>query len=277
MVVRDAALAQRWFGVTEPEPGVHTIEEPLHRERVKSYLIVGMERALLLDTGMGVGDIRAVVRELTALPIVVVNSHAHWDHVGGNWQFAPESEILIHRAEAAALRGGVANDRLRRAFAPEHLTGPLPPGFDALTFAIPGTSPTRELDGGETIDLGGRSLTVIHAPGHSSGGIVLYDEANAALFSTDVAYPDALYCFAEDGDLDAYRRSMSRLAELARSLRAVYPAHGESPMAPSLLPRMRDALDEIASGRAPDEVVDGIARYGDDGFAVLVARGRVGR
>ncbi len=276
-MTREAQLVQGWFGVAEPEPGVYAIEEPFHEERVKSYLIVGTERALLLDTGMGVGDIRSVVRGLTNLPIVVVNSHAHWDHVGGNRLFAAESDILIHRAEAAALIQGVSNDRLRRAFTPEHLSGPLPPGFDVQTFAIPGTTPTGELHGGETIDLGGRSLAVIHAPGHSSGGILLHDEADGTLFSTDVAYPGELYCFADDADLDAYRRSMTRLAELALSLRAVYPSHGDSPMEPMLLPRMRDALDEIAAGREPDGIEDGIARYRYDGFSVLVAGGQVDR
>lgn len=276
-MVQNAALLQGWFGVSEPEPGVYTIEEPLHEERVKSYLIIGADRALLLDTGMGVGDIHSVVRAVTALPVVVVNSHAHWDHVGGNRHFAAESDILIHRTEAPALKRGVANERLRRAFAPGHLSGPLPPNFDVRTFAIPGTSATRELVGGETIDLGERSLAVIHAPGHSAGGIVLHDETNGVLFSTDVAYPGELYCFGDDADLAAYRRSMTRLAALTRLLRAVYPSHGDSPMDPALLPRMRDALGEIAAGRHSNGIDHGVTRHGYDGFAVLVAKELVGR
>jgi len=264
-------LAQGWFEVRRPEPGVFTIVEPLHAEEVKSSLVVGDERAVLIDTGMGVGDIRALVEALTDRPLTVVNSHAHWDHIGGNHLFAPDTDILIHEAEAAPLAAGVGNAKLRQAFAPEHLRGRLPPGFDVESVVIPPTPATRTLHGGETLDLGGRTLEVIHAPGHSPGGIVLLDRANGVLFGTDVAYPHDLYCFGKESDLSAYRATMTRLAELAPSLRVVYSCHGPSPMDPALLPRMRDALDAIAAGRSPDEVGDGVARHAFAGFAVLVA------
>jgi glyoxylase-like metal-dependent hydrolase (beta-lactamase superfamily II) len=126
------------------------------------------------------------------------------------------------------------------------------------------------LRGGERFDLGERALDVIHAPGHSPGGIVLLDRANGVLFSTDVAYPCALYAFGSQTDLAAYRRSMTLLADLAASLRAVYPSHCGSPMSPALLPAMRDALEAIAAGRPPDGVDGDRARHGCAGFSVLV-------
>lgn len=265
------ALVQDWFAVTNPEPGIFTIEEPLHDEEVKSSLIVGTERALLIDTGMGVGDIRAVVESLTDRPITVVNSHSHWDHVGGNHLFEDGStEIWIHAAERAELEAGVPAGELAEALAPEYLRGPLPPGFDPATFAIPPGRATGLLHGGEVFDLGGRALEVIHAPGHSPGGIVLLDRAGGVLFSTDVAYPCALYAFGRHADLTVYRRTMAMLAELAPSLRAAYASHCAGPMHPALLPRMRDALVEIAAGRAPESVTDEYARHEFDGFSVLV-------
>ena len=269
-------LAQGWFEVRRPEPGVFTIGEPLHVEDVKSSLVVGDERAVLIDTGMGVGDIRALVGELTDRPVTVVNSHAHWDHVGGNHLFAGEAEILIHEAEAADLAAGVGNAKLREAFAPEHLRGSLPPGFDVERVVFPPTPATRTVRGGETLDLGGRTLEIVHAPGHSPGGIVLLDRANGVLFGTDVAYADALYCFGEEADLGVYRATMARLAALAPALRVVYSCHGPSPMDPALLPRMRDALDAVAAGRPADGVGDGVARHNFDGFAVLVPAGEAG-
>lgn len=69
-------LEQGWFDVRQPEPGVFVIEEPLHEERVNSFLVVGSDRAVLIDTGKGVGDIRALVEGLTDRPVTVVNSHA---------------------------------------------------------------------------------------------------------------------------------------------------------------------------------------------------------
>jgi glyoxylase-like metal-dependent hydrolase (beta-lactamase superfamily II) len=265
-----SGLVQGWFAVTNPEPGVYTIEEPLHDQEVKSSLVVGTERALLIDTGMGVGNIRALVESLTDRPITVVNSHAHWDHVGGNHLFQDgATEIWIHAAERAALEAGVAANVLTWWFGPDQLRGPLPPGFDPAGFSIPPGHPTGTLHGGETFDLGGRVLEVIHAPGHSPGGIVLLDRAGGVLFSTDLAYPDSLYAFDEEADFPAYRRTLSLLADLAPDLRVVYPSHGRSPMDPALLPKMRDALDEIAAGRPPDAVADDRVRHDFDGFAIL--------
>jgi len=272
-VVDPERLVQGWFEVRRPEPGIITIVEPLHEEEVKSYLITGSARSVLIDTGMGVGDIHSLVRGLTDLSLTVVNSHAHWDHIGGTHQFAGEAEILIHRAEAADLERGVDNDRLRRFLAPDRLRGPFPPAFDLSSAVIPDAHPTGLLQGGEAIDLGDRTLEILAAPGHSPGGVVLLDRQNGILFSTDAAYPGALYAQLDHSDLEVYRGTMRMLAGLAPSIRTVYPAHDESPMDPMLLPAMADALDAIALGRAPDDVSGRTARHLFAGFSVLTAAG----
>jgi len=271
--VEEERLAQGWFEVRRPEPGVVTIVEPLHEEEVKAYLVSGSTRSVLIDTGMGVADIRSLVQGLTDLPLTVVNSHAHWDHIGGTHQFVGDAEILVHTAEAEDLERGITNDSLRRFLAPDRLRGAFPPGFDLSSAVIHGARPTRLLHGGEAIDLGGRTLEVLATPGHSPGGIVLLDRANGILFSTDAAYPGALYAQLDHSDLEAYRRTMHMLAELTPSLRTVYPSHDESPMDPMLLPAMADALDAIVRGRAPDEVSGLTARHLFDGFSVLTTAG----
>lgn len=241
---------QDWFDVQPVAPGVYAIAEPYHAEHVISYLIEGEDQAVLLDTGMGVGDLAALVWAITTRPISVINSHAHWDHIGANWRF---DEIAIHRAEAHWLPLGVSNEELAPWFGPESLTRQPPPPFDRATFAIPASRATRFLDGGEQIELGNRRLDIIHAPGHSPGGIVLLDEANGLLFSTDVAYPAPLYAFGEDTDWPAYLQSMQLLAELSPSLKQVFGSHDSHEMAPGMLIAMRDALNAIDAGREPDE------------------------
>src|ERR1700716_162819 len=77
-----------WFEVYRIRPGVFAIYEPHQFEEVISYLILGKRRALLFDTGLGVGAISQVVRQLTPLPITVLNSHTHFDHTGGNAELA---------------------------------------------------------------------------------------------------------------------------------------------------------------------------------------------
>ncbi len=76
-----------WFEVYRVQPEVLAIYEPGQFEEVVSYLIIGGQRALLFDTGLGIGDIHRLATGLTELPVVVLNSHSHYDHIGGNHQF----------------------------------------------------------------------------------------------------------------------------------------------------------------------------------------------
>lgn len=263
-------LVQGWFRVSEPEPGVFAIEEPLHDEQVASYLIVGEERALLIDAGMGVGDIRAVVEGITSLPVTLLVSHAHFDHVGDAWRFAGDCPVLVHPLEAERLRAGTPNARLRRFFEPRYVLGPLPDGYDPETATIPGVEPSGFVNGGDVIDLGGRALEIIHAPGHEEGLLALLDRANRLLFSTDVVYAGQIYAHMPGSDLAAYLDTMTRLAALAPDIDAVYPAHNERPIAPESLPRLADALAAITAGRAPDEKAQQADIHRIDGLTVLV-------
>src|ERR1700740_3565657 len=79
--------ADPWFEVYKVRPGIFAIYEPHQLEEVISYLILGNDKAVLFDTGMGISNIQAVVAGLTKLPVSVVNSHTHNDHVGNNWRF----------------------------------------------------------------------------------------------------------------------------------------------------------------------------------------------
>ena len=86
-ILERVPVSDPWFEVYKPAPNVFAIYEPHQAEETIGYLIVGEKRALLFDTGMGISDIKKVTAELTKLPIIVLNSHTHDDHVGGNWQF----------------------------------------------------------------------------------------------------------------------------------------------------------------------------------------------
>lgn len=262
---RDVDLVQGWFAIDEPVPGVFRIQEPLHEENVKSFLVLGTDRAALIDTGMGVADIAAVVRSLTDLPVTVINSHAHWDHIGGNELF---DEIWIHEAEAEGLVNGVSNDILRPWFSPDRLRGPLPEGFRAEAVSYPPTPPTGTFTGGEKVDLGGRGLEVIHGPGHSPGGIALWDEVNRVLFTTDIAYPCTLYVYRRE-DLATYLRTFERLTALNPQPVAVFGSHCDVEMPVDMLAAQRDAIAAITGGLEPTRELPGdVLRWEFDGFAL---------
>jgi len=262
----DTVTDQPWFSVRRVDPGIFIIEEPWQKELVKSYLVEGSARAVLIDTGCGVGDLRRLVAGLTSLPVTVVNSHAHWDHIGSNRQF---DEILIHPAEAAELVKGVPNSTLRPAFQPDQLTGPLPAGFDPDTVSFPPTPATGLVNDGDVVDLGERTLAILHTPGHSPGGICLLDAANRMLFSTDVAYAGYLYVDTPD-DLPVYAASLERLVDLVPQVDVVFPSHDASPIGPDWLPRLRDGVLEVMAGREPDRREGDFGQFDFDGFGVYL-------
>src|SRR5947209_19970755 len=80
------AVSDKWFEVYRIRPGVFAIYEPHQSEEVISYLLLGRNRGLLFDTGMGISNIKNVVDHLTKLPVSEDNSHTHNDHVGDNWR-----------------------------------------------------------------------------------------------------------------------------------------------------------------------------------------------
>jgi len=258
-------LTLDWYEISNPSPGVFALLEPLQVERVLSYLIVGSERALLIDTGTGAVSMKAAVETLTDLPVLLVNSHSHWDHVGNNDEFA---EIGIHRAEAHELAHTYSRGDIERFFGESNLLGPLPDGRAIDSIRIEASVPTFLLDGGEKFDLGGRTITALHTPGHAPGLLSFLDEDNGILFSTDTAYPGHLYAYSVDTDLPTYIRSMELLASLAPSLTTVHPSHNTDTMSPEFLPKMRDALLDVANGREPEALDEWRAIHEFDGFGV---------
>ena len=123
------ATPDPWFEVYRVRPGVFAIYEPHQFEEVISYLVVGNKKALLFDTGIGVGKMRAVVESLTKLPVIVLNSHTHFDHVGGNAEF---SEIYGEDTAFSKQNAtGQMNDYSRDALVKERICGKLPDGVKA--------------------------------------------------------------------------------------------------------------------------------------------------
>jgi glyoxylase-like metal-dependent hydrolase (beta-lactamase superfamily II) len=251
-------------GLSSVKRVLHVIAEPLHFEDVRSYLIEGNDRAILFDTGMGVGDIKTVVDELTMLPISVLNSHAHWDHIGGNWRF---DQIMIHGAEADDLS---RTRSLADKFPDNLLFGRLPTGIERKHLEVKASHATTLLSGGERIDLGGRILEIMHTPGHSPGGIVAVDHNNGIIFTTDVAYLAPLYAYAPTTNLVDYRRSLLEMERIASRMRVAYPSHNQTPFDPAKIKQMRLAFDSILEGRRPDGVDETIARHVFGEFSVLV-------
>lgn len=260
-----------WFEVYEVEPAVFAIYEPFQWQEVISYLILGDNRALLFDTGNGLGDIKAVVDSLTTLPVTVLNSHTHFDHIGGNHAF--DRVLSIATPFSLANRQGVRNAMISMEASPQALCKGLPPGATATDHWIRPYGVTGTVQDGDEIDLGGRRLEVLQVPGHTVDAIALLDKQNGLLWTGDTFYEGPIWLFFPETDLAAYRQSIRRLAALAPGLKALLPAHNTPHAPPALLQAAREAFEQIVSGKAagdPEPGWEGVLSFGFEGFGFLM-------
>ena len=260
-----------WFDTRKIADGVIAFSEPGHFEEAISYLVIGSERAALVDTGMGVGNLEREARKLTALPLMVVNTHSHWDHRGENYKF---EQVAIHELEAAALGQPVGQEKLRYKTLPGRFTRPTPPEFSPADWYVPPSRATRILHDGDSIELGGRVLEVLHTPGHSPGHICLLDRPQRWLMTGDLYYPGTIYTQFDYSDLHQLLASAKRLAALEPELDWLLPSHNATPMPSSELPKLANALERIergeASGYEREDVEWGkIKRYEFGTFSVM--------
>jgi glyoxylase-like metal-dependent hydrolase (beta-lactamase superfamily II) len=237
-----------WFEVYRVAPGVFAIYEPHQAEETISYLIVGSKRALLFDTGMGISDLKKVTDRLTRLPIAVLNSHTHDDHVGDNWEFH-----TIYGMNTDFTRQNARGSRqdAQAEVAPGQICGSLPQGFDPKTYATRPWKISAYIHDGSRIALGGRTLQVIATPGHTPDAISLLDRANRLLFTGDTYYPATIWLYRPETDLRAYDASIRRLAAFAPQVKLVLGAHNVPVAPPSVLPGLVTAFEQVRTGKVP--------------------------
>jgi glyoxylase-like metal-dependent hydrolase (beta-lactamase superfamily II) len=236
-----------WFEVYKPAPGVFAIYEPHQSEEVISYLIVGEKKALLFDTGMGISDIKKVTSELTKVPIVVLNSHTHNDHVGGNWEF---DTIYAMDTDFTRKNAKGSREAAQAEIAPDQICGSLPKGFDAAKYETRPWKITAYTHDGDKFDLGGRTIEVIATPGHTPDAISLIDRANGLLFTGDTYYPAPIWLFRPETDLEAYAASIRRLSGFTLQIKYVLGAHNLPTAPPTILPRLVAAFNVVREGKA---------------------------
>jgi hydroxyacylglutathione hydrolase len=238
-------MVDDYFAVEDLGHGTFAIGEPRYYQQNYSYLILGQSKAVLFDSGSGTRDISPVVRRLTQLPVTVIVSHLHFDHLGGIGPFA--SVAMIDLPETRADMSG----SLFRAGRYEYmglLDGRAPPSFRVSKWLSPGA----------TLDLGGRSLEVLSTPGHTPSSVALFDATTNRLFIGDFIYPTTLYAFLPGASLSAYQATARMLLEKLPPATVLWTAHccrkNEGVSAPWL--SMKDlhdldaALTAVRSGEA---------------------------
>lgn len=263
-------VSQEWYEVYRLTGETMAIYEPFQFEEAISYLLLGEKKAILVDTGTGIGKLKNLVQELTSLPVSVVNTHTHWDHIGADSQF--DKIACFNQPECIGkLEKGVGNARLRPSITGDSVWAPLPEGLDMRTWKIPSVKPTEVLEDGDIIDLGGgRELEVIFTPGHSPGSICLLDKKNRILFTGDTFFPGPLYAYPEDVDIDLYRKSIDLLKERMEEYDHLCSGHNDPWVKSDVIPRVAQAFEEIMAGIGDFKQDGDLRRYFFDGFDILI-------
>ncbi len=213
-----------WFKSEEVGAGIFLITEPHYRAdyRCNIYLVKGESRDIVIDTGLGLASLLKYLQPLSENPLLIC-SHSHYDHIGSNWEF---EERWIHQAEAEIVAAPTqANTYADPVLVTQDFYSLPWPGFEARGWQVEPAPATGLLEEGQVIDLGNRRLRVLHTPGHSWGGVCLWDEASREMFCADTIYAGELFDFLPCSDIPTYVQSMRRLREFP--VRVAYPGHNE--------------------------------------------------
>lgn len=236
-----------WFEVYRVDDGVFALVESQQWQEAISYLVVGTTGALLFDTGLGMSPIRPVVESLTKLPIRVLNSHTHYDHVGGNAEF--ENVLAVETAYTRQNQLGFPHENLDSEVSPASFCHGPPAGLDTAAFHTRAWKATRRVADGDTLDLGGRVIEILRVPGHTPDALALLDKANRLLFTGDTYYDAPVWLYVDETDLDAYERSIARLVTLSSSVTRLLPAHNTAVAEPVRLAEMQTAIRDVRAGK----------------------------
>ena len=242
-----------WFNVQDitPENGQGKVYMISEHAAATCYLVTGSRYAMLIDTGIGVGDLSGLVESLTDLPLIVVTTHGHPDHIGGNYQFSqvwlPEKDLDIMKSmdplNSPDLEAYVASNAGDFAYDKEAVRG---------NIAEIKTYPDYELrlfGPGRSWDLGGKVITTLELGGHTPGSILFLDEADDMVFSGD-AMNGYLWMWLDHClSLDEYEKNLAAVVPELKKYGHIYGGHefrpqGMEPVqAETMLADLRSALN----------------------------------
>lgn len=231
---------ENWFTIEKIDCDTFTISEYKHWEETHCYLLIGEKFAILIDTGLGVADIKKVVEQITTLPILVITTHIHWDHIGGHKYFA-DFAVHEHEVEWISKKFPIPLQVVKRNLTLESCEFPI--GFNIDDYNVFQGIPTLIMKDGDIIDLGNRELKVIHTPGHSPGHCCFYEEEKGYLYSGDLIYKGCLDAFYPTTNPVEFMKSMNKIRSF--NVRKILPAHHQLNICVDLIGDIADAFNGL--------------------------------
>ena len=223
----------------------------------QSFLIEGSDKALLIDGLSGVGSLKAVVRELTELPVTLVNTHGHVDHIGADFEYkevyiAPEDIPLMYAHSDMEMRLGFAKSGAMFA--------PLPTEPKLSDVTVPGPVKTLPMKNGDIFDLGGVKLEVIAVPGHTRGTVVFLDRDRRIVYSGDACNRNTLVYGEESASIEEFKESLLHFKEFQPAFDGLWGGHGGAMEQPEIIDSAIALCDEIMAGT--DDAVEAVGFTG---------------
>lgn len=233
---------EQWFEVQEITDDILAIDDNGDNT---IYLVRGSERALLIDTGWGIGNLKELVSDFTELPVVVVNTHGHPDHVGGAYQF---DNVHITKADAELLKGCFKQES--REWALEKAQrGPYPPQFDAQEWIEADYNNLIFIKDGHQFDLGNKNIEVIALPSHSAGSICLLDKKDKALFTGDAILEGHIWLQLDSSaELSTVLSGLRKLQTRRKEFDIILPAHRRIPLETDIVDELITGIEAILAG-----------------------------
>ena len=223
----------------------------------QSFLIEGSDKALLIDGLSGVGSLKAFVRELTELPVTLVNTHGHVDHIGADFEYkevyiAPEDIPLMYAHSDMEMRLGFAKSGAMFA--------PLPTEPKLSDVTVPGPVKTLPMKNGDIFDLGGVKLEVIAVPGHTRGTVVFLDRDRRIVYSGDACNRNTMVYGEESASIEEFKESLLHFKEFQPAFDGLWGGHGGAMEQPEIIDSAIALCDEIMAGT--DDAVEAVGFTG---------------
>lgn len=252
---------ENWFLTKRIDSNTFAISEPNHWEETNCYLLIGSEKALLIDSGLGVFDISAEVQKITNKPVIAIPTHVHWDHIGGLGSFR---EFYVHELEKDWIDGNfpLSNEFVRKMLVKNNSLTDI---IKADDYAVFQGKPSGILKDGDIIDLGNRKIKIIHTPGHSPGHMCFFEEETGYLFTGDLIYKGTLFSNFESTDPKKYLESVKKVSKLP--VKRIFPAHHSLDISPEII---SDTLKGLTALKKEGRLCHGSGKFDFENWSILL-------